>query len=321
MPAGDPFKIIVKESESGRRLDLLVASIIPDCSRNSAASFANNGKIKVSGYQRKAGYKVKTGEVISGIVPELGSIRVPPEPESIPINILFEDDEIIVVNKPPGMVVHPSPGHSSGTLVNALLYHRPDIKYAGDESRSGIVHRLDKDTSGVMLIAKTQEAHKTISSDFKARRNIKKIYLALVFGRMDKESGKIDLPIGRHPADRKKISITSRRPRDAETFWKVKEKYNELTFLELEIKTGRTHQIRVHCAAMHHPVVGDLVYGSWKTINRIAESETKRLIQGVSRQMLHAWQLGIMHPGTGKQMVFEAPVPDDMTDVIEGLRL
>ncbi|MBW1894888.1 MAG: RluA family pseudouridine synthase, partial [Deltaproteobacteria bacterium] len=316
MPAGDPFKIIVKESESGRRLDLLVASIIPDCPRNSAASLVNNGKIKVSGYQRKAGYKVKTGEVISGIIPESGPIRVQPEPESISINTLFEDDEIIVVNKPPGMVVHPSPGHSSGTLVNALLYHRPDIKYVGDESRSGIVHRLDKDTSGVILIAKTPEAHKKISSDFKARRNVQKKYLALVFGGMNKESGKIDLPIGRHPADRKKISITSRRPRNAETFWKVKERYNELTLLELEIKTGRTHQIRVHCAAIHHPVVGDLVYGSRKTVNRIAESETKRLIQGVSRQMLHAWQLGIIHPGTGKQMVFEAPVPDDMTDVI-----
>ena len=174
MPAGDPFKIIVKESESGRRLDLLVASTIPDYSRSSAASLVNSGKIKVSGHQKKAGYKVKTGEVISGIIPESGSIRVPPEPESISINILFEDDEIIVVNKPPGMVVHPSPGHSSGTLVNALLYHRPDIKYAGDESRSGIVHRLDKDTSGVILIAKTPEAHKKISFDFKARRNVQK---------------------------------------------------------------------------------------------------------------------------------------------------
>jgi len=319
MPAGDPFKIIVKETESGRRLDLFIPSKLPNLTRSSAASLANHGKIEVSGYKKKASYKVKTGDIVTGVVPETESILSFPEPESISIHILFEDDDLIVVNKPVGMVVHPSPGHSSKTLVNALLYHRPDIRYVGEASRSGIVHRLDKDTSGVILIAKTPDAHRKISSDFKIRKNIRKKYLALVFGRMDKETGTIDLPIGRHPVDRKKISVSSKRPKDAETLWTVQEEYNEVSLLELEIKTGRTHQIRVHCAAIHHPVLGDLVYGSRKTINRIIDKDTRQLIQQVSRQMLHAWKLRIVHPGTGKEMSFEAPVPKDMADIIEGL--
>jgi 23S rRNA pseudouridine1911/1915/1917 synthase len=245
---------------------------------------------------------------------------LPPEPESIALHIVFEDDDLIVVNKPVGMVVHPSPGHSSKTLVNALLYHRPDIRHIGEESRSGIVHRLDKDTSGVILIAKTQDAHKKISSDFKTRQHIQKKYLALVFGRMDQETGKIDLPLGRHPVDRKKMSVSSKRPKNAETLWTVKEEYSEVSLLKLVIKTGRTHQIRVHCAAIHHPVVGDLVYGSRKTINRIRGKDTRQLIQGISRQMLHAWKLSIIHPRTEERMSFEAPVPKDMADVMEGLR-
>ena len=320
MPAGDPFKIIVKETESGRRLDLYITSKLSNLTRNSASTLINNGEIVVSGVKKKASYKVKTGDAITGVISKPESILSPPHPEPVPLHILFEDDHLIVVSKPAGTVVHPSPGHETNTLVNALLYHRPDIRYIGDESRSGIVHRLDKDTSGVLLIAKTQAAHQKISSFFKTRQHIQKKYLALVYGRMDEDSGRIDAPLGRHPVDRKKISVTSRHPKDAETLWKVKEEYNELSLLELEIKTGRTHQIRVHCAAAHHPVVGDLVYGNRKTINRISNKETKQLIRGVSRQMLHAWKLSINHPESGEKMSFEAPVPKDMADVIEGLR-
>jgi len=320
MSAGDPFEIIVEETDSGRRLDTYISAKRPHLTRNSAASLINNGEIVVSGCRKKASYKVKTGDTITGEIEEAEPPIPPPLPEPIPLHILFEDNYLIVIDKPAGMVVHPSPGHARNTLVNALLNYFPDIRHIGDESRSGIVHRLDKDTSGVMLVAKTEHVHRDISSFFKTRRHVQKRYLALVYGRMDETSGRIDLPLGRHPVDRKKISVNSNRPKDAETFWTVREEYKGLSLLELEIKTGRTHQIRVHCAATHHPVVGDTVYGSRKTLNRIKDKATRELIQGVKRQMLHAWKLLITHPETGKEMLFEAPIPGDMAKVIDGLR-
>ena len=236
------------------------------------------------------------------------------KPEPIPIDILYQDNDIIVLNKQPGMVVHPAPGHYSGTLVNALLYHCPELEGIGGEIRPGIVHRLDKDTSGVMVVAKNSVAHHDLALQFKLR-HIKKKYLALVYGRMQSESGTVSLPIGRHPVDRKKMSIHSRKSRMAETTWRVRKRFSRATLVELGLKTGRTHQIRVHCAAIKHPVVGDSVYGGRK----VEKNTTNDLLRSVPRQMLHAWQLEFTHPTKQKTLCFEAPIPPDMTDILDNL--
>lgn len=306
------FTILVDVSDSGKRLDLLVASRISGCSRSIAASLIRNGKIRVQGGVKKPGYRTRPGDEICGTVPPPEPVSFKPEP--IPINILYEDNDIIVINKPPGIVVHPAPGHYSGTLVNALLYHCPWLEGIGGEIRPGIVHRLDKDTSGVMVVAKNDGAHQNLSLQFKSRR-IKKKYLALVYGRMESESGRVVLPIGRHPVDRKKMSTHSRKSRMAETTWQVRKRFARATLVEIHLKTGRTHQIRVHFAAIKHPVVGDSVYGGRKAGKRTEYD----LFGSVPRQMLHAWRLQFAHPKTQKILCFEAPIPSDMEDILEKL--
>ena len=306
------FTILVDVSDSGKRLDLLVASHISGCSRSVVANLIRNGKIRVQGGVKKPGYRARTGDEICGTIP-------PPEPvlfksEPIPIDILYEDDDIIVLNKPPGMVVHPAPGHYSGTLVNALLYHCPGLEGIGGEIRPGIVHRLDKDTSGVMVVTKNDAAHQDLALQFKSR-SIQKKYLALVYGRMESDSGRVSLPIGRHPVDRKRMSIHSRKSRMAETTWRVRKRFARATLIELDLKTGRTHQIRVHCAAIKHPIVGDSVYGGRKA----GKSIPNDLFKSVPRQMLHAWRLQFTHPKTQKTRCFEAPIPSDMGDMLEKL--
>ena len=306
------FTILVDVSDSGKRLDLLVASRISGCSRSVAANLIRNGKIRVQRGVKKPGYRARTGDEIRGTIPPPEPVVFKPEP--IPIDILYEDDDIIVVNKPPGIVVHPSPGHYSGTLVNALLYHCPGLEGIGGEIRPGIVHRLDKDTSGVMVVAKNDAAHHDLALQFKSR-SIKKKYLALVYGRMESESGKVSLPMGRHPVDRKKMSTHSRKSRMAETTWKVRKWFEQVTLVEIDLKTGRTHQIRVHFAAIKHPVVGDSVYGGRKAGKSIAYD----LFGSVPRQMLHAWLLQFGHPKTQKTLCFEAPIFSDMADIINKL--
>ncbi|MGD8548276.1 MAG: RluA family pseudouridine synthase [Desulfobacterales bacterium] len=304
------FTILVDASDSGKRLDLLVASRISGCSRSVAANLILNGKIRVQGTAKKPGYRARTGDEICGIIPPPEPVSFKPEP--IPIDILCQDNDIIVLNKQPGIVVHPAPGHYSGTLVNALLYHCPEIEGIGGEIRPGIVHRLDKDTSGVMVVAKNSVAHHDLALQFKSR-SIKKKYLALVYGRMESDSGTVSLPIGRHPVDRKKMSTHSRKSRGAETTWRVRKRFAQATLVELSLKTGRTHQIRVHCAAIKHPVVGDSVYGGRKA----GKSTANDLFRSVPRQMLHARQLEFTHPVKKKRLCFKAPVPPDMTDILK----
>jgi 23S rRNA pseudouridine1911/1915/1917 synthase len=306
------FTILVDVSDSGKRLDLLVASRISGCSRSVATSLIRNGKVRVQGSAKKPGYRARTGDEICGTIPPPEPVLLKPEP--IPIDILYEDNDIVVINKPPGIVVHPAPGHYSGTLVNALLYHCPGLEGIGGEIRPGIVHRLDKDTSGVMVVAKNSAAHHDLALQFKSRR-IKKKYLALVYGRMESDSGRVSLPIGRHPVDRKKMSTHSRKSRMAETTWRVRKRFARATLVELGLKTGRTHQIRVHCAAIKHPVVGDSVYGGRKAGKSIAYD----LVVSVPRQMLHAWRLEFTHPKNQKTLCFEAPIPSDMGDILEKL--
>jgi 23S rRNA pseudouridine1911/1915/1917 synthase len=316
------FTIIAEEFDSGRRLDTVVASRIPGCSRSLAATLIGSQHILIDQQPKKPSYRIKPGDRIKGHIPapELANY----EPEPIPLHILYQDSHIIVINKSPGIVVHPAPGHSSGTLVNALLFHCPDLGAIGGEIRPGIVHRLDKDTTGTMVVAKNAEAQEELARQFKARE-VQKKYLALVYGDMLSEAGEIKLPIGRHPVDRKRMSTTTRKGRAAETAWKVRERLDGITLLELNLKTGRTHQIRVHCTAMGHPIVGDRVYHSGKrlkNINRLYSGESSSMtaqLKAVPRQMLHAWRLGFIHPHSGKDMTFEAPIPTDMQTVIEKL--
>jgi 23S rRNA pseudouridine1911/1915/1917 synthase len=230
----------------------------------------------------------------------------------------------VVINKPPGLVVHPAPGHYSGTLVNGLLYHCPDLGGIGSELRPGIVHRLDKDTSGTLVVAKDGAALEGLNAQFKAR-TVQKTYLALVHGAMPAAEGTIRLPIGRHPVDRKRMSVASRKTRPAETGWRVRSRFSGFTLLELDLKTGRTHQIRVHCAAVHHPIVGDPVYGKRSTASRSLakpprSDEINALLTGAHRQMLHAWRLGFVHPYNGLPVHFESPLPEDMQTLIDRLQ-
>ena len=303
------FTVFVDESDTGKRLDVVIASVISDCSRSYAAKLIVEGNIHVQGENKKPGYRVKAGEEIDGRVPS--PIPAAFEPEPIEIDILYEDEHLIVINKKAGIVVHPAPGHYSGTLVNALLYHCPDIGAISGEIRPGIVHRLDKDTSGTLVIAKSSIIHESLSMQFKSR-TVKKEYLALVHGEMESDAGSIKLPIGRHPVHRKRMSTKSRKGREAETLWEVRERFRVATFIKVNLKTGRTHQIRVHCAAINHPIIGDPVYCTRKAGSDLQNKAV--------RQMLHAWRLKIFHPALKKSMTFESPIPQDMEELIKALQ-
>lgn len=316
MPSTGVFHIVVDPVDAGTRLDLLVASRVSALTRSQAAVLIQHGQITVNGLSKKPGYRLRASDEITGRIPPPADSVVTPEP--LALDILHEDDDVIVLNKPAGVVVHPAPGHASGTLVNALLYHCPTIGPIGGELRPGIVHRLDKDTSGILVVAKNAAAHAHLAGQF-AARSIRKIYLAVVFGEMADDSGVIGLPIGRHPVDRKRMSISSRKPRMAETRWEVRERFKGLTLVELNLKTGRTHQARVHCAAINHAILGDPVYAGRK-VNRGPTAATLVLIRQVKRQMLHAWRLTCTHPSRLVPVVFEAPLPQDMDQLIVHLR-
>jgi len=311
----DVFTVYVDESDTGRRLDVVVASFISDCSRSYAAKLIVKGHTLVEGENKKPGYRVKTGEKIKVRVP--APIPVVFEPEPVDIDILYEDEHLIVVNKKAGIVVHPAPGHYSGTLVNALLHHCPDIGTISGEIRPGIVHRLDKDTSGTLVIAKNSTIHEHLSRQFKLR-TIKKEYLALVHGEMKSDSGSINLPIGRHPVNRKRMSTNSKKAKEALTLWEVRERFKNATLIKVDLKTGRTHQIRVHSAAINHPVIGDLVYCTRKAGSDLIKMQDFK--KKITRQMLHAWRLEIFHPVLQEEMTFESEIPQDMEELIRMLR-
>jgi 23S rRNA pseudouridine1911/1915/1917 synthase len=324
MPVYGAFTILADESDQGRRLDAVVAAHLPDCSRSRAVNLIANLDILVDNQAKKPGYRVKCGDKILGRIPSPTQVEYGPEP--IPLHILYQDSHIVVLDKQAGLVVHPAPGHGGGTLVNALLYHCPDLDGIGGEIRPGIVHRLDKDTSGTMVIAKNANAHERLSRQFKDR-TVQKKYLALVYGELCGDEGTIKLPIGRHPVHRKRMSTITHKGRTAETSWRVRERFQNITLLELTLKTGRTHQIRVHCTAMGHSIVGDQVYCSRKCVqnmDRLLSGKSSSIaarLKAVPRQMLHAWHLGLTHPHTGEFMTFESPIPEDMEALIEKLRL
>jgi 23S rRNA pseudouridine1911/1915/1917 synthase len=313
------FKISVTPDIAGERLDSLVAKSVSGCSRSLACQLIKEGKIALKGGLRKPGYKVKSGETIIGVIPKPETITC--RPEEIALSVLYEDRDMIVVNKSAGMVVHPAPGNSTGTLANAVLARCPDIEGIGGELRPGIVHRLDKDTSGVIVVAKNDSAHQSIANQFQTRK-IEKRYLAIVHGLVETDRVVIREPIGRHPTERKKMSTRSRHPRNAETRWRIRKVFPKTTLLELELLTGRTHQIRVHLAAKGHPIVGDALYTGRGIVKRLARQNTPvdRLLTGVCRQMLHAWKLALDHPTTGGRMHFTAPLPEDLKMLLHSLR-
>ncbi len=302
------IEIEISDELMGERLDQ-VAAAASGATRGRVAAAIREGLILVSGQPKKPGYRVKFGEIISGRVES--TVEPAPCAQPLPLDILFEDDHIIVVNKSAGMVVHPAPGNPSKTLVNALLYHCPHLEHPGEKvpERAGIVHRLDKDTSGVLVAAKSRRAFEFLQKEFKQRR-VQKQYLALAIGSLKESSGRITLPIGRHPVKRKIMTVNTERARPAETLWRVLARMDGYTLVEVDLKTGRTHQIRVHFRALGYPLAGDTVYG-FRRKKSIA----------VPRQMLHAETLGFRHPWSGQRVDFTAPLPMDMAGVLEGLNL
>ena len=302
--------VTVPPEMNGKRLDVLLSELLEDCSRSVCRKLIEEGRV-CSGDTvfRKAGQKMRGGEVLTVTIPQPEEIHV--EAEDIPLDILYEDDDVIVVNKPKGMVVHPAPGHYSGTLVNALMYHCQDsLSGINGVLRPGIVHRIDRDTTGSLVIAKNDAAHASLSAQLK-EHTINRRYRAIVHGNLRLDEGVIDAPIGRHPQDRKKMAVL--RPgqgtaRDAITHYTVLERFGQYTYMECRLETGRTHQIRVHMAHIGHPVLGDAVYGP------------KKATYALEGQTLHAMVLGFIHPSTGQYMEFQAPLPEYFEQLLVKMR-
>ncbi len=283
------------------RIDKVLTTLEPGITRSQLKNLINDGHVTVNGQAVKPKYKVQAGDKISLVKPEPQSLEL--TPENIPLDIVYEDDDVIVVNKPQGMVVHPAPGHPDHTLVNALLYHSP-LSTINGTFRPGIVHRIDKDTSGLLMVAKNDLAHQSLAEQLRNKTN-KREYLALVYGQIKEDEGTIDAPLGRNPQDRKKQAVV-KGGRHAVTHFKVIKRYDNFTLIKCILETGRTHQIRVHMKYIGHPLVGDPLYGPRKVI-------------GKNGQFLHAALLGFKHPRTGKEMVFEAPLPENFQKMLDKL--
>ncbi|MBD2460569.1 RluA family pseudouridine synthase [Oscillatoria sp. FACHB-1407] len=301
--------IDVQVNGGSERLDRFLADQLPDLSRSRLQKLIEQGQVWVNGEvctSKKA--TVQSGDRIHVEVPP--AVPLDLQPESIPLDILYEDDDLLILNKPAGLVVHPAPGHAEGTLVNALLAHCPNLVGIGGVQRPGIVHRLDKDTTGAIAIAKTDQAHHSLQAQFKAK-TARRDYLAVVYGAPKGESGTIDLPIGRHPVDRKKMAIVPEEKggRRAVTHWLVKERLGNFTLIRFQLETGRTHQIRVHSAHIGHPVVGDPVYGAGRSVG-----------VNLPGQALHAWKLTLQHPVSGEWIEAIAPPPEVFTKLLTVLR-
>ena len=275
--------------------------------------------VLVNGLKIKAGYKLRNGDCVHLCKKAAASCQV--LPEEIPLTIVYEDPFLLVVDKPAGMVVHPAPGHHRGTLVNALLFQCKDLSGIGGVLRPGIVHRLDRGTSGLLIVAKSDEAHRGLAAQFK-RHQVQKSYQVLVYGDVEGEQGRIDAPVGRHPVDRKKMSTGSRRGKEAITRYRVSERYRVATLLDVDTETGRTHQIRVHFNALGYPVVGDNVYGSSRRISAIAIGDPLPRVEmrTMTRQALHASRITFFHPVNNTEMTFSSPMPEDMARLCDFLR-
>ena len=307
MGTSDNDKLPVSSSDAGQRLDSWLHARIPSHSRARWQELIKSGLVHVNGAEKKTRYLLREGDMVEFEIPAPRPVELVPEDR--PLDIVYEDRDLLVLNKPPGLVVHPAPGHDDGTLVNALLFHCRDLGGIGGELRPGIVHRLDKDTSGLLIVAKNEQAMAALAAQFKTHR-IRKEYLALVWGRPLPASGTIDTLIGRSLRNRKKMSTRTAAGRRAVTHYTTVRAFAAVSLLRLRIETGRTHQIRVHMAHLGHPVVGDTQYG---------RARKNLLPAPASRQMLHAERIAFEHPRTGKALEFTAPIPGDMQELIEAL--
>jgi 23S rRNA pseudouridine1911/1915/1917 synthase len=319
--SNEPFEFVVDASEAGQRLDVLLTIRFHDYSRGHLRRVISAGGVQVNGKGGKPAYRVLRGQRISIVLPEIP--RQSPRPENIPLEVLYQDEDLLVVNKPAGMVVHPARGHWSGTLAGALQYHfGPSLSSTAGPLRPGIVHRLDRDTSGAILVARTDQAHSHLGAQFRAR-SVEKEYLALVSGRPDRDRDLIDCAIGFHPVEREKMAIRrdESASRSAQTFYEVLERFDGFAALRVLPKTGRTHQIRVHLAHVGCPVLCDRQYGGRSQVTRRdirRESEDSTVL--LARQALHARRLRFLHPRTGKPLEVVAPLPADMAVVLDELR-
>lgn len=294
------IKIEVEREHSGSRLDRFLAAALPDFSRARLQTLIREGFVRLNGKNPRPRDAVRTGDTVELEEPEIEKVEA--QPEKIALEILFEDDDLLVLNKPAGLVMHPGAGHQQHTLVNALLAHCQNLSGIGGKERPGIVHRLDKETSGCLVVAKNDATHRDLSRQF-AARTMTKIYLALVAGTLRKKTGVIDKAIARHPVHRQRMSIARRQGRSAKTEYRVLRAGNDMSLLECTLHSGRTHQIRVHLHDLGHPVLGDKLYGGKRG--------------GVyARQMLHAWKLAFRHPRSGEERCFEARLPPDFSEVM-----
>ena len=290
---------------AGERLDAFLARSLPDLTRSAAQRLLEEGAVTLGGKPAKKNTKTALGDIVEVALPDPQPVEV--VPQNIPLDIVYEDGDVIVVNKPVGLVVHPAPGHPDGTLVNALLYHcGTSLSGINGELRPGIVHRIDRDTSGLIIAAKNDHAHLALSAQLQDH-TLARVYEAVVVGGLREDSGTVDAPIGRHPVDRKKMAVEPRNGRAAVTHWRVLNRYPGYTHVECRLETGRTHQIRVHMASIGHPLLGDTVYGS------------KKPWPGLAGQCLHARRLRFLHPATGAPVELECPLPDWFEKVLKQL--
>ena len=295
-------EIQVLESQAGFRVDKFLSIEFADLSRSYIQKLMKDGQVTVNGKVVKANYKLDDQDVVRMNEPELKEPDI--VAEDLPLDILYEDEDLLIVNKPKGMVVHPSAGHYTGTLVNALMFHcKEELSGINGVMRPGIVHRIDMDTTGSLLVCKNDMAHQNLAEQLKIH-SIKRIYHAIVHGVLKEEEGTVDAPIGRHPTSRKKMSINYKNGKEAVTHYKVLKRYQNYTYIQCQLETGRTHQIRVHMASIHHPLLGDVVYGPAKQ---------PFSLQG---QCLHAKTIGIQHPRTGEYMEVDAPLPDYFEELL-----
>jgi 23S rRNA pseudouridine1911/1915/1917 synthase len=303
------LKLTISNIQANLRLDQVLSGWVETCSRSQASDLIARGDVLVSGMTKRPGYRVKIGDVIAAFIPEPVEY-VPPGPESMNLAILFEDDYLLVIDKPPGLVVHPGPGNLCNTLVNGLLGHVPAFQQGDwDPVRPGIVHRLDKDTSGLIVVAKTLKSLFFLQKEFKQRR-VEKRYLALVEGKNIAPEGEIVLPLGRHPVKRKIMAVNHETGKYARTSWRIRERFVDACLVDVRLYTGRTHQIRVHFRAKEMPIIGDKVY-QYRRNRRNSRKNTL-----AERQMLHSWCLRFRHPYSGQEMQFEAKMPADFKETM-----
>ncbi|MCX8044145.1 MAG: RluA family pseudouridine synthase [Desulfobacterota bacterium] len=309
--------ITVREQDKDKRLDRVLAEQAPDISRSQVQYAIRQGRVTVNGVAAKPSHRVSAGDVLVLEMPD--PIPMAAQPENIPLDIVYEDDALIVINKPAGLVVHPACGNYTGTLVNALLHHCTTLSGIGGVLRPGIVHRLDKGTTGILVVAKTDRAHHCLSEQFKQHTIVRK-YRALVYGVPPASEGTIASPIGRHKTHRKKMAIRTAKGKHAVTHWRLLESFKYVSYIEARLETGRTHQVRVHCASIGNPIVGDDTYGTTVGARNIPDKKLKAYLQTIKRPLLHAGFLQFLHPMSGATMTFNVPLPEDFLSVLQTLQ-